>query len=408
MGELSATDFLLDALPSGVRSAIATTRVFKELEKRYSKDQPRDADGRFGSGAGEPTGPVSGADFTVEDGSKYSGVVDTVIRAQTEKNANWGLHVTGPSAKNEYQMAAMNKAAVARDIAARMGPQYDSQLMASQVGVGDYPAPPIPAAQLLGHDSVWSRADDGAMTYIGSQDSKFGQHYLDPNRQATSALDAGVIMRGDDPRVAQSLREEGVSTLVSQWAQTSNGTNASSLAIQESAVKEFGLTGTAPWESQEHWYPNANNPNETPPAPLDQQVQTDLDRNGAMYQGFLRAQYDNTQAFFAAHNITEVPVFRGMDISATDTPAWADPERNDVDEDGDHWTADVPLRPLNSFSLSPATATNFTSPSGDTNPYIISGTVPVTQILSTAVTGIGCTGESEIVVLGGTNKWDVN
>ena len=170
-------------------------------------------------------------------------------------------------------------------------------------------------------------------------------------------------------------REEAVSQLIAQWAHTSNNSDPMSLAIQEAAVKEFGITSVQNWK-------------------VDEKTQAKIDdilgEKGEMLQAFLRAQYDATQEYFKSAGIKEVTLYRGFKDG--------DGELSKVEEGS---STEIPLRPLSSFTSNYRIATTF----GET---IISGTIPVERLLSCYGTGVGCKGENELVVLGGDGQWQVN
>jgi hypothetical protein len=171
------------------------------------------------------------------------------------------------------------------------------------------------------------------------------------------------------------------------WASTSNDSDRFSLAVQEAAVKEFGLDGHQGWPE---------------PAPVLS------DSASEVAQGTLRDMYDRTQEWFAERDITEVQLYRGQSEYALvdDTFDPIDLELgHEAPEDtfamagglepGD---AAVRLRPLSSWSADRNTATGFTSQNG----YVMYATIPVSRIMSHPRTGIGCLSEEECVVLGGT------
>lgn len=94
---------------------------------------------------------------------------------------------------------------------------------------------------------------------------------------------------------------------------------------------------------------------------------------------FALAQYHETQAHFAKLGISEVYVARGMKVNLAEHKAQHGKLR---------------LQPASSFSAKVETAAGF---AGGGTLYTVK--VPVSQVLSTYVTGFGCTGEHELVVL---------
>jgi hypothetical protein len=330
-----------------------------------------------------------------------------------------------PGLITESVVSGSVKAMVASDIANNMGSKYDAQLITGKyTAMGEYPAPGMPVDQLLGHNNVWLRRNNGSlsMSYVGTDDSKFGKEYLDGKYDATK----DTVLRGDDPKTMEGLRTDTVSKLVNEWAQTSNDHSVESLAMQDAATKEFNLSGTTDRDkSMDSSYTFIENDPPFTIRTLEDHVQGEIAKNGNMYQAFLRAQYNSTQQFFKDRGITEVSAYRGFNFNekydangGSVLPPWADPEHNDVEglddnNEGEeryvtpHWDADIPLRPLSAFSYDPDVAKNFSGSDGSDIRTVIGGQVPVSRILSTAVTGIGCLNESEMVVLGGTDKWTV-
>jgi hypothetical protein len=154
-----------------------------------------------------------------------------------------------------------------------------------------------------------------------------------------------------------------------------------------------------------------------PDSDLATRTQKEYDAKGDMYRGFLRAQYDNTQEYLKSEGITDVQVYRGFKFDGAESPStvlpeWVDnhygyvPNPNPRTDDEVLKPAGpetVPLRPLSAFSYSMRTARSFSGGNG----VIISGTVPASQVLSSAVTGMGCFGERELVLLGGSQRWSV-
>ena len=163
------------------------------------------------------------------------------------------------------------------------------------------------------------------------------------------------------------------SIVMEHWATTSNDSDTQSLALQLTAEEVFDLKGTAPWSDT-----RAN-------AEAARQKDYLRDRN----EPFLESSYEATQAMFAEHGITEVTLYRGVEKS-----------------EADHGVNTLSMRPLSSWSTDPQIAHKFAvSETDEARVYV--ARVPVSKILSTAVTGIGCLGEGEAVVLGGRQEVNV-
>jgi hypothetical protein len=153
--------------------------------------------------------------------------------------------------------------------------------------------------------------------------------------------------------------------MLATWAASSNGVNPESLAIQQVAEKTFNIENAANWEKGDS-------------------VQNQTDKVVARSEGFiasaLNAQYNATQELLKEANTTEITLYRGM--------------RNLGDISGEQ---EISMRPLSSWTTNLVTAQAFGS-------VVLSSTFPADRILATPVTGIGCLGEQEFVVLGGTTN----
>jgi hypothetical protein len=173
------------------------------------------------------------------------------------------------------------------------------------------------------------------------------------------------------------VREAAASRLINRWAVTSNDSDVRSLSIQEAAIHEFGLTGTAAPPAMKH-----DDPQVLALKPLE-----------PVFRDFLRAQYELTQADFKKHGITHVTLYRGMGwhYGSAGMPEWAAA----VPSDGvEHPINIPPFRPLSSWSRSAATAKGFGGQ------IVLTATVPVESIMGYPQAGLGCLNEGEFVVLG--------
>ena len=191
------------------------------------------------------------------------------------------------------------------------------------------------------------------------------------------AKDRGAITfaRLDTPEGKQLARIAAVSKLVNKWAVTSNDDDYESLAMQEAARREFDLTDAAPWVHRS--------------GSVDGAVLGVTKRFGPLYQAFLRAQYDNTQKWFASHHMETIQLYRGIK---------GEPSDNLVDDyDSDNAIVSLPIRPLSSWAVTPGEARSFKGDPG----ILYTSAVPATHILSTSLTGNGCFAEDECVVIGG-------
>lgn len=198
----------------------------------------------------------------------------------------------------------------------------------------------------------------------------------------------------DDPRVRAARRELVINAMVSQWASTSNDSSAESLAMQEIAAEHFGVTDTANWDLE---YASGSGSGALR-AEIDQ-IKAD---RGEAITAFLQAQYDLTQRRYAAAGITTVDVYRGMGWAGFPNKSSGDKAPDWAQVDGD---ANIPLRPLSSWTLDRDTADEFGRNSGQGSSkqvnVVVGTTVPVERILATPRTGVGALNEWEVVVLGG-------
>lgn len=105
---------------------------------------------------------------------------------------------------------------------------------------------------------------------------------------------------------------------------------------------------------------------------------------------FVQAEYEATQQFFKDAGITHVSLFRGV-----------------VDLDLPEGPQTVTMQPASSWTTSLGIAKAFAKQYQDSTPgtptrgHILVTRVPVSRILSTAVTGRGALSESEVIMLGG-------
>jgi hypothetical protein len=177
--------------------------------------------------------------------------------------------------------------------------------------------------------------------------------------------------------------------LVSTWAGSSGDNNPLSVAVQLAARDAFSIPdhhiekkALTALEKASHneddVYKNAMphlNPN------IKGLQHDELPVFKAALQEFVHAQYEETQALFKAQGRKEIYLARGMRVN------------HNVDINGP--SAQLKLQPASSFSANYATAKAFAGPGGT----VFITKVPVEQVMSTYVTGFGCTSEHEVVVL---------
>jgi hypothetical protein len=198
-------------------------------------------------------------------------------------------------------------------------------------------------------------------------------------------------------RAREVARREALSGTVAEWAYGFSADSDSTAWHFQTAAQELlgNPTHTTLSEEQGQWH------------------RLHLARARAV----TTAQYALTQKFFAEAGITEVTVHRGMgwgeDVthggdSSRATPNWYDPASANPDDPAATYRREIPMNPVSSFTLDHRVAELFSRCNGDAEvSAVISGTVPVSRILSTPRTGIGCLAESEMIVLAGPGEWQV-
>jgi hypothetical protein len=169
------------------------------------------------------------------------------------------------------------------------------------------------------------------------------------------------------------------------WATTSGDSSFRAIAFQKAVAEEFGLKGAA-------------NPVDTYRLHDSSLVDGVLNDNRELFRTLARAEYENTQEFFAKQGITELTLFRGMILPYQEPPS----------KEGAFATSNITMNPLSSMSASAGVAESFArTRSGSSRfGYAISAKVPVSRVFSTSMTGAGCLNELETVILGGDkDEW---
>lgn len=164
---------------------------------------------------------------------------------------------------------------------------------------------------------------------------------------------------------------------VKSWAGSSSDNQMDSIALQAAAAEKFGLEPTPFIKKQDQAMAKASEYAKT-----REQARRCLD-----------AMYARTQQWFAERGIKELTLFRGMKktVGADPTPLKTSGQPLDVI---------AHLNPLNSWSTSYTIATGFSGADG----YVLSARVPVSRVVGSCFTGVGCLNEKEFVVLGGTGQ----
>ena len=193
-----------------------------------------------------------------------------------------------------------------------------------------------------------------------------------------------VFINKDNEEYMGILRESVASNLVAQWASTSNGDNAMSLAIQDLAFKEFGVDKPAEWRVNDETLGKIS----------------EIKNNHENFlRKFLRAQYDLTQEYFQKKGISKITLYRGVkNFTAHDMTKSTFPTSKG-------FTASIRLRPLSAWSTSEGIAIGF---SRGADSKIFRKEFDVKDIFAFPGTGVGCYDEKEMVVLGGvTDSVDI-
>jgi hypothetical protein len=186
----------------------------------------------------------------------------------------------------------------------------------------------------------------------------------------------------DLPAFHAALRNAAAAGLVKRWASSANDHDARSLATQRAVEDEFGLKNTATWD-------------------ITDADETFYRLHSHVYRDFIRAQYSLTQRDLAEAGITgTVQLHRGFSWDdMRDAPNWVRGV-NAGEGDRPDEIPIPPLRPLSSWTSDQQIAESFSSDeqAGKVG-IMISADVPVTSILSTPKSGMGCLDEFECVVI---------
>lgn len=186
--------------------------------------------------------------------------------------------------------------------------------------------------------------------------------------------------------IAGMNEQEIAQFFMSAWTAGSAGDMLVTHALKQAINVEFHLTDAA----TEH----------IPPESMEA-FTAKYGGDGAGLQAFARAMYDNTQAWFSEHHITEVPVYRGVRFAAGAAP-------DGLPVDGEIHEVEVRLQPASSFSVMADMASNFGTRNGAGESVVMAGMVPVERIFSTPQSGVGMKYEGEMVVLGGPMRmWEI-
>lgn len=201
----------------------------------------------------------------------------------------------------------------------------------------------------------------------------------------------------DVPKSVGDGKTRSAAILVNCWAATSSDHNPLARAIQSRAAEVLGIKGHFEYPEDED---------------IDGQTQMITAAHGPVIDDFIRATYAHTQETLKAVGIEELVVFRGMNTLSDYDKAKMDVLKQKKAGEKDvveppkpeaveySYENELQLQPLSSFSTTYRTADSF-SLGGLGTPLMMACRVPRERIFSTALTGIGCLDETEVVVTGG-------
>lgn len=183
-------------------------------------------------------------------------------------------------------------------------------------------------------------------------------------------------------------REKAVASyLIHKWADTSGDSDKMAVAMQIAASKKFGIEN--PYFERMH--ENAGQFAE---------AERFYAKHGPALDAFLVRMHENTQSFLRDTPGEYVTLYRGFSLL---TSPKDEPGVSTVDfKNGT--LVDVNLQPMSSFSTSFPTAKNFSHHGtyrGESQPVVMAIRVPKKAVIGSFRTGFGCSGEFEVVILGG-------
>lgn len=175
---------------------------------------------------------------------------------------------------------------------------------------------------------------------------------------------------------------------VHQWAIAATDAHVLSLATQMAVAAEFGL----PDEVRNNWGEGGfGGFGET--ARQDARDLLGRSEEAGALRALVRANYDATQKGLSKARIQRVLVTRGVVTRPPEVPTEA-PIFGIKIMKGDKWKGRTRSNPISSWTIARSVARSF----GD---YLITTEVPASHVFSTAMYGLGCMSESEVILLGG-------
>lgn len=338
----------------------ARTKVYQEAHKHLVKAEANEKahNDNLPKPKPKPVGVAANAHPTAPFGPhKPSNKAAPALKLELEQH--------GELPNGEYGDANNSKAWIAQRLSKDTKADTESLIKAAYMGADQYTV-----AERDLHLKALKNIDQyhGHVSYDGSLSIKLSGQVSDYEKASW------------EPLTEDTLRRTAISSMIQNWAGTSNDTSVKSLTTQEAAIQEFGLSkdDTAPWKM-------------TPE--MEQTVEAMLNEHGPAVRAFLRAQYEATQADLKERGVTHVNLYRGMKFQSHTAPEWY--QHEDTVKNAKIGTP--PLRPLSSWTVNASTATTFSGGGG--HKVILKSEVPVESILSWPRSGFGCLNEYELVTL---------
>lgn len=233
-----------------------------------------------------------------------------------------------------------------------------------------------------------------------------------PNRDWRGASDE---VRGEvKARIVQELAnrtridQNTVNMFIEQWSHSSNDNDMRSLAVQQDASNEFGVSLSDftkdkvseinakiehlvdEYANKRMFSPFKGKPDEAREWLIRSTPEWRSLLSSEQQKQLLRTMYDHTQEQLAAAGLQgHVTLYRGV--------KWLE---RDVDKLDPNSTISITGNAIESWSFSPEAAERFAKPRGNKAGVVLAMDIPIKAILGTAKTGFGCLTEAEFVVLG--------
>lgn len=217
----------------------------------------------------------------------------------------------------------------------------------------------------------------------------------------------------DTPEGQREAKAAIVSDIIHTWAISANNSNPVALAIQHEARKMFGLDDAVGWYGRVRGPRDGLNLDTAIPAVLQQDMSPlDFDdapelteKQSEILRSVIKAIYDSTQHYYKSKGITHVAVWRGMKGgAASQVPRGEVAARNVTMRPLSSWTTSGSMAQAFSTSITSAKKMSLDTPESEQAVYdqnlLMKAYVPVEQIFSNPLTGFGCLGEDEVVLLG--------